>query len=257
MRYLLGFSALLGLLCCGCTPAPVAQSGGNSSVTTDGGEAAPVSSDPAEATSGSESAAEPSSEPSTLAPATGEATPPAEPAAATESAARAAVVDGVVKLSPENTTIQFTGTHTGDKPDPRVGTFAKLSGEVKVDADAKALNSVSVEIESASLTTPIEKLTTHLHSEEFLDVRQYDTIKFESSEVTAGEGGQVTIKGNLTLHGQTKEISFPATVKIDDAGFALQADFSIDRSQFGIEYGLDKIDDKVSLSVSVGKAATP
>jgi polyisoprenoid-binding protein YceI len=272
MRFLLGFAAIFGLILCGCTPAPVAQSGGSGSVTTEGGEAAAVTNDPAEMPAGGESSAtepaagevtEPAPAATDPAPATGEAPATTEPAAGAPAETAAlkpvALADGAAALSAANTKIQFTGTHLAPKPpDPRVGGFAKFKGEAKVDPATKALQSVSVEIDTASLFTPIEKLTTHLNGPDFFDVREYPTAKFESTEIVAGDGGQAFIKGNLTLHGQTKEISFPAVVSITDSGLTLKADFSISRSEFGMTFGEGQVEDKVLLSVAIGeKTAAP
>jgi polyisoprenoid-binding protein YceI len=267
MRYFLGFSAVLGLMLCGCTPTTV-QQGGGGSVTTDGSEPAAVAADSAdnmpaggEATelAAGTSSAEPET---TLAPTTGEPPAAVEPAAGTSveasSATPVALADGVATLSAANTKIQFTGTHSPPKePEPRVGVFGKFQGEAKVDAAAKTLQSVTVEIDTASLSTPIEKLTNHLRTEDFFDVREYPTAKFESTEITADEEGQTTIKGNLTLHGQTKEISIPATVSVTEEGLTLKSDFHISRAEFGIGKP-EGIDDKVALSIAIGeKTATP
>jgi len=267
MRYLLGFSAVLGLMFCGCTPAPVAQSGGSGSLTTEGSEAVVMPSDPALSGETGEPGTEPAAttEPTpTTEPAlvTGEPAPAIEPAAGTPTETAAAkpvaLADGAVTLSPENTKIQFTGTHSAPKPpDPRVGGFAKFTGEAKVDAAAKTLQSVNVVIDTASLFTPIEKLTNHLQSEDFFHVREYPSAKFESTEIAAGKGSVVTIKGNLTLHGQTKEVSFPATVGVTDEGLTLKSDFDISRAEFGIGKP-EGIEDKVALSIAIGeKTATP
>ena len=259
MRFVFGLAILFGFSICGCTPQPIAQS--ESNPTTDGSEVAAASAaeaaemsevgEPAPATS---EAGEASTE---AAPAAGEPTPAvSEAPVAAESAALTAApaADGVVKLSPDNTKIQFTGTHSPPKkPDPRVGGFAKFTGEAKVDAEAKKLQSVSVSIDTTSLFTEFPKLTTHLNSPDFFETREYPTAKFESTEISEAADGKATIKGNLTLHGETKEISFPATVNVTDDGLTLKADFSINRSEFGMTFGEGQVEDKVLLSVAIGE----
>jgi polyisoprenoid-binding protein YceI len=279
MRFFLGFSAVFGLFLCGCTPTEVAQSGGNSSVVTEGGEAAAgtpgvsgdITEDPqptGEVSSGLSPADNVNATTeSTTEPAAGEAPAAAESTARTDDAKLTPVKieDGMATLSPDNTRIQFTGTHSPPKaPDPRVGGFAKFSGEAKVDAETKKLESVSVDIDTTSLFTTIpnpamnEKLTNHLRTADFFDVREYPTAKFESTEIAADEDGLITIKGNLTLHGETKEISIPAAVSVTDEGLTLKSDFSINRSEFGMTFGEGQVDDKVSLSVAIGeKTETP
>jgi polyisoprenoid-binding protein YceI len=51
--------------------------------------------------------------------------------------------------------------------------------------------------------------------------------------------------------GQTKSITFPATIGVGPDGLTLTSKFSIDRTQWGMTYGRGKIDNQVALSVSV------
>ncbi len=161
---------------------------------------------------------------------------------------------GVATLAPENTKIVFVGTHSGAKPDPRTGGFGKFTGKAEVDADTKALKAVSVEIETGSLWTQIEMLTNHLKNADFFDVKEHPQAAFQSTKIEAGDAtGSVTITGNLTLHGATKEISFPATVSITDAGLTLSSKFTIDRTEFGMTFGEGKVEKKVALTVVIGE----
>jgi polyisoprenoid-binding protein YceI len=160
---------------------------------------------------------------------------------------------GVATLSPANSKITFVGTHSGDKPDPRTGGFAKFSGKVTVDPATKTLTGVTADIDTASLFTEFPKLTSHLQTADFFEVREYPKAKFESTKVTPGKEGTATVTGKLTLHGQTKEISFPVTYSVAAEGLTLKSDFTINRSEFGMTYGAGKVEDKVALSVVVGE----
>jgi polyisoprenoid-binding protein YceI len=155
-----------------------------------------------------------------------------------------------VALTPENTKIEFVGTHAGDKPDPRKGSFAKFNGTAKVDGGRLA--SVTVDIETESLTTEIDKLTNHLKSADFFDVKQYPTARFESTKIESAGKGKVNITGNLTLHNETKSITFPATVSTTDKGLAIKSEFQIDRTEFGMNYAPDKVEKQVAMTVTVG-----
>ena len=159
-------------------------------------------------------------------------------------------------LSPDNTRIDFVCAHVGAKPDPRKGRFTKFSGTAEVDAAAKKLKSVSVEIDTTSLATEFQKLTDHLKSADFFEVKEFPTAKFESTAIE-GEGSQTKVTGNLTLHGVTKEISFPATVDVNESGLTLSSKFTIDRSEFGMTFGPDKVENKVSMTVIIGQATPP
>jgi polyisoprenoid-binding protein YceI len=160
---------------------------------------------------------------------------------------------GVASISAANSKITFVGTHSGAKPDPRTGGFTKFTGKVTVDPATKALTGVTADIDTTSLFTPIQKLTDHLKTADFFEVREYPTAKFESTKVTPGKDGAATVTGKLTLHGKTQEISFPATTTVTEKGVALKSEFTINRSEFGMTYGAGKVEDKVSLTVVVGE----
>jgi len=154
----------------------------------------------------------------------------------------------LVALTQDNTKIQFVGIHKGDKPDPRTGTFSKLGGQATLrDGSVQSLH---VDIDTDSLTTEIEKLTNHLKSPDFFDVRQHPKATFESTKIEDTGDGKVTITGNLTMLGKTQEITFPATVTTSE-GLKLDAEFSIDRTKFGMNFGTDNVGEEVALTIAV------
>ena len=50
------------------------------------------------------------------------------------------------------------------------------------------------------------------------------------------KGKQYEVTGNLSLHGATKAITFPATIRMEKKKVRAKADFSINRKDFGIVY---------------------
>jgi polyisoprenoid-binding protein YceI len=170
--------------------------------------------------------------------------------AASQAAEAVPTQGGTAVLGPQNTKIQFVCAHVGPKPDPRKGGFGKFSGKAVVEG--KSLKSVSLEIETASLFTEFDMLTTHLKSPDFFEVRRFPTAKFESTKIESGPSGS-QITGKLTLHGVTNEISFPAKLEVTDGGVKLASEFSINRLDFGINYDPKKVEDKVVLTVVIGE----
>ena len=161
---------------------------------------------------------------------------------------------GKATLSPENTFVQFVCAHRGAKPDPRTGTFGKFTGTAEVDAKAKELKSLSLEFDTNSVNTEFAKLTGHLKSPDFFDTREHPKASFVSKKVTAGtKAGEYTVTGDLTLHGVTKSIKAPVTVAFSDAGFTLTSNFAIDRSEFGMNYGAEKVENTVAMKVVIGE----
>ena len=167
-----------------------------------------------------------------------------------------AIESGQASLMPPNTTIEFTGTHMGAEPNPRIGYFTKFKGQLTFDEESGAPRSGTIEIDTGSLVTPIDKLTNHLKSPDFFDVRQFPkatfkTTKIEPTPIASAPTYKVT--GDLTIRGVTKSITFPATVKVSDAGVVLESKFKLKRSDFGMNFGPDRVVDEVSMSVIVGK----
>jgi polyisoprenoid-binding protein YceI len=104
------------------------------------------------------------------------------------------------------------------------------------------------------------KLGGHLSSADFFDIAKFPTATFEITEVKAGTAGLTvepehlkdathTITGNLTMKGVTKSISFPARVSTNN-GVTADANFNIDRTQWGLSYGAEKsLGDKMINSI--------
>ena len=71
-----------------------------------------------------------------------------------------------------------------------------------------------------SIWTDTEKLTGHLKSADFFDVAKFPKSTFESTEIKAGSSDAKakdathTVTGNLTLHGVTRSIQFPAKIAV-------------------------------------------
>lgn len=165
------------------------------------------------------------------------------------------VVGSEIALSPDNTLIQFVGTHVGPSPDPnaRTGNFSDFQGSVTAADDE--VSAISVEIQMASVSTPMDKLTNHLQAPDFFDVRQFPTASFQTTSIVPDEDGKHMITGELTLHGETKEISFPAEISMTDGQLDLMATLTLDRTEFGMTQNTDKVNKEVALTIGVGKHA--
>jgi polyisoprenoid-binding protein YceI len=165
------------------------------------------------------------------------------------------IKEGIAALGPENSTVQFVGSHTDKSKSDHVGGFEKFTGQIKADAAAKTIESVNVDIETESLFTAIPKLTDHLKNPDFLNAPEHPKITFASKTVTpeSGNANQVQIVGDLTMHGTTKEVTIPATVEFSDQGLVLRSEFKIDRTEFGMDLMTDGVEKEVKLTVVVGE----
>lgn len=150
------------------------------------------------------------------------------------------------KLTGENTTVKFVGS----KPDGKhEGSFKKLSGTFSVDGDVtKAKLAVTLDIDS--MVTDATKLTAHLKSPDFFDAKRFAEAKFVSKSIKPSPEGYV-VSGDLTLHGVTHPISFPAKISVADGGLTVSSQFDLNRHEWGISYGKGKVNDLVKMTLDV------
>lgn len=177
---------------------------------------------------------------------TGEAVTTTMAQAATQGAASYAFDQASSKLD-------WTGAKVTAKHD---GSFQKFDGTVSFVAGAPEKSSVTVDIDAASLTTTPEKLVGHLKSADFFDVAKFPKASFASTSIKAGgeKGATHTVTGNLTLKGTTKSITFPATVRAEGDRVKVNAEFAINRKDFGLVYpGMpdDLIRDDVVIKLAI------
>jgi polyisoprenoid-binding protein YceI len=149
-------------------------------------------------------------------------------------------------------------TWVGSKPAGKHNGIIKLtSGTISVEAGMVTAGEFTIDmntLESTDVEMNAEnngKLTGHLKAADFFDVSNHPTAKFVISKVEdianhATEdalelvGATHYVTGNLTLKDSTKGVSFPAIITVSDAGVAAKAEFTIDRTEWGMHYGGDK-----------------
>jgi polyisoprenoid-binding protein YceI len=162
-------------------------------------------------------------------------------------------------FSSEASRLEFVGakvtrTHEGG--------FGLFRGTVELVAGAPEKSRVTVDVDTASLTVDEAQLASHLKTDDFLDVTKFPKARFTSTSVRPGgdKGATHTISGNLELHGVTKGIRFPASVRVDGDAVDVDSEFAINRKDFGIVYpGMpdDLIKDDVLLKLTIRAKKMP
>ena len=156
-------------------------------------------------------------------------------------------------FSNDGSQVAFVGAKITGKHD---GSFGAFKGTASVPDGDLTKAQVKVEIDTASVTTDAEKLTGHLKSGDFFDVAKFPKATFTTTSIKAGgdKGATHTVTGNLDLHGVTKSITFPATIKVVGDGLEVDAEFAINRKDFQLVYPGkpdDLIKDDVLLKLKV------
>ena len=138
-------------------------------------------------------------------------------------------------ISPENSKVDFVAAKVTRSHN---GAFKQFSGTVDLLNNSAEQSIVSINIDTASVTTDDDSLTTHLKTADFFDVAKYPKATFVSTRIepNTANGATHTITGNFDLHGVKKSISFPATIQLSPDSVSANAEFSINRKDFGINY---------------------
>jgi polyisoprenoid-binding protein YceI len=123
------------------------------------------------------------------------------------------------------------------------GSFKAFSGNVVIDDADVTKSAVSVEVETASVDTGIEKRDEHLKSTEFFDVANHPKMTFKSTSVKK-QGQKLLVTGDLSLHGVTKPVTLtvegPTKEWTSPYGQVLRgasATGKINRKDFGLAWG--------------------
>ncbi|PLK24643.1 hypothetical protein C0V72_05000 [Porphyrobacter sp. TH134] len=173
----------------------------------------------------------------------------------------ARVTAGTYSADPGHSLIAFEVNHFGFND--YFGIFGDVAGTLTLDPANLDASTVDVAIPVASVTTASKGLTDHLlragkdgAKPDFFGPAP-QAARFVSTSVKA-DGMTATITGDLTLNGVTKPVTFEAEFtgagvnpfnKKETIGF--EAETTIKRSDFGVNYGIPVVSDEVELDISV------
>lgn len=160
------------------------------------------------------------------------------------------------KIEPARSTIGFTVRHM--VVSKAKGTFGNFSGTVTGNPADPTHARIEITIDPASINTSNSDRDADLRSANFFDVAKYPTVVFRSKRISRNGAG-LTVLGDLTMHGVTKEV----TLDVDKFALAganrvqATAKTKINRKDFGITWNktLDgggvTLGDDVNIQLSV------
>jgi polyisoprenoid-binding protein YceI len=131
------------------------------------------------------------------------------------------------------------------------GKFTDFKIDLFYDDASVTSSSVTATIKTASINTGIPARDEDLRTARFFDAEKYPDITFKSKRIES-RGHDVVAIGDFSMHGVTKEIALPITLKgaVDESvGFA--ATLPIKRSEYGINWKHNAIPDYIGDDVIV------
>lgn len=138
---------------------------------------------------------------------------------------------GTVYAFTDSSKIGFVGSKVTDSHE---GGFKKFEGSFSVKEGVPQSGQFTIDM--TSTWSDNDKLTEHLKAPDFFNVEAFPTSEFVVTNFNQKSETAYEISGNLTLHGETKNITFPATVATEGDTIAVNAEFDINRNDFGISY---------------------
>ncbi|KYG75401.1 YceI family protein [Roseivirga echinicomitans] len=170
-----------------------------------------------------------------------------------------------VAINTESSMITWIGSKPAGKHN---GTIPITAGELNVEGNEIVAANFQMDITNlVVLDLPADseyngKLKGHLMSADFFDAENYPTATFEMTGTEIFDATKVSsdldepktdntpasmgdimvenpthiISGNLTMRGTTKNISFPATVTMENGTVKARANFNIDRTEWGLTF---------------------
>lgn len=163
------------------------------------------------------------------------------PADKTDSAAVKEAVENTSTVTGGGTRYEFTSGSVVNFVGSKVtgshsGGFKTVTGHFTVKDGALVGNDHKVVIDMGSIWSDAEKLTGHLKSADFFDVEKFPESTFAATSLTKKSDTAYEVSGNFTLHGVTKNITFPATVTQSGDVVKIDSKFDINRQDFGVVY---------------------
>jgi polyisoprenoid-binding protein YceI len=123
------------------------------------------------------------------------------------------------------------------------GQFTGVSGALELDEDDITQSTIQANIDAASINTRESQRDAHLKSPDFFDVEKYPTLSFKSTRIERNADGDLTLDGNLTIHGVTRKVVFavdgPTLPTKDPWGntrLGVSATTKINRKDFGLTW---------------------
>ena len=164
---------------------------------------------------------------------------------------------GTYVVDPVHSSIDFAIAHNG------VATFR--SGFDTYEARLSGGEAAKIEgtVDVASVKIDEEQLKGHLLSPDFFDTGRYPQLRFSSSELSIADDGAVTLRGELEIRGEVREVEASGRfgrLGADLAGKArvgLSVAAMVDRRSFGLDWnaelpsGGEVLDYEVAIAVEL------
>jgi polyisoprenoid-binding protein YceI len=159
-------------------------------------------------------------------------------------------------IDPRHTFPSFEIDHLGFSL--QRGRFNETAGKITLDPESASGGSITVTIQTASISTGLAELEKHLRSEDFFDAARYPQIIFNADKLIYSGKKLAAVDGKLTMHGVTK----PVHLTVDRFYCGLNpinmkkvcganATTTLKRSDFGVDKYAPLLSDTVKIAIQI------
>jgi polyisoprenoid-binding protein YceI len=134
------------------------------------------------------------------------------------------------------------------------GSFKTMDGTVEFDEANMDATQFNLKIDVKSISTGNGMMNKKSQIEEWFDATKYPFAKFKSTKVTK-KGTELSIVGDLTIKGITKQYTIPATYSATGNKISFKGTFNVNRLEFKVGHKSDVVPElmKVTFQVPVTK----
>lgn len=126
------------------------------------------------------------------------------------------------------------------------GELKGLKGTINWDAENPSNSSFNVTVDVNTINTGIDLRDNDLKKEKYFNAEKYPVISFVSTAINDGN-----VAGNLTIKGNTKNISFPYTATTSGKGYLFEGSFTINRNDFNVGGGSLVLADDADVTLKI------
>jgi len=152
----------------------------------------------------------------------------------TEETETPSIQNGLYALDTESSSLEWSaerivgGSHEGK--------VLITKGEITAADGGISAGSFTVNMSTISESAENQQFLSHIRSDDFFSVEEFPASEFTITTVEKS-GSQFTVRGDLTIKGKTNSVSFPASVSVQNGNLRVTANFSIDRTLWGVNFG--------------------
>lgn len=130
------------------------------------------------------------------------------------------------------------------------GSFKTMSGTVEFDENDVEATQFNLKIDVKSISTGNGMMNKKSQIDEWFNAEKYPYAKFKSTKVTK-KGTELSIVGDLTIKGITKQYTIPATYFTSGNKVTFKGTFNVNRIEFKVGHKSDVVPDLMKVSFQV------